>query len=412
MLDALSAVLHSGIELVFFMAMVVIYLLQRSEHQLCGKFLRGSMAGVIASLAVYGLNQWMIRIEMLDVVAKGLLVLALVLFIARFLARRRLERWSASIFYVLGFALLLDKTGKILDAYIPIVGMESGFNSEWVLRGAAALFGTVLLILMALGMNKIGGIIGRRFSARFLAFTLAVLLAGQIIEWLQLLFGLRLLPLSFWVLYMLMPFVNHKSLLFYGQIAIMALFLLLTAQQYRRMTYAPIHGALNPAQIRKRIAGALRSRNWFLTMACVQFLIMIAALGNNVLAARQPAEKPAVAIRPENGHFRLPKAKLLDKELNVFSYEFNDHTQVRLLAVRKAGENFGVALDACPICGTAGYYQKDGQIICKKCGSVVSMMTIGFKGGCNPIPVKYEMKADGTIDVALAELESAKPIFQ
>jgi uncharacterized membrane protein len=91
---------------------------------------------------------------------------------------------------------------------------------------------------------------------------------------------------------------------------------------------------------------------------------------------------------------------------------FPDHTEARFMVVAKTEGNYGVALDACAICGVAGYYQKGDQIICKKCHSVINVNTIGFTGGCNPIPMVYEDQSNGGLDISVSELEKSKSLFQ
>ena len=81
---------------------------------------------------------------------------------------------------------------------------------------------------------------------------------------------------------------------------------------------------------------------------------------------------------------------------------------VRVIVIKKPNSNsYGVGLDACDICGTTGYYERDGQVVCNKCDVVMNINTIGFKGGCNPIVIDYNIK-DGYINIpaeALLEYE-------
>lgn len=413
MLEALAALLRSGAELVFCLMLVFLYLSLTDERELYRRFKAGCIAGLVASLAIYDLNRWVVRMEMLDVIAKGLFVAALAGFFLWLLpAKRGAKAWGKAAFFLLGFALLYDKTSGVTAAYMPIVAMKTGFNSEWVMDNAAAAGGALLLLLMALAMKRMEVRLNRGLVLRFLLPAFAVLLFGQVIEWLQLLFGLRILPLNMLVLDVLAPFINHKQLLFYGQLAVIGAFPLQLAMSALRPPQVADSAALNPAQKRKRMASERRVRRWFQALASLVAVMVAAVVGDELMAAQEAAEKPAVPVRAEYGRIVLPKAALKEKELNLFSYQLDDHTQVRFMAVRKAGDNFGAALDACPICGVAGYYEKDGHILCKKCDSAVSVATIGFKGGCNPIPIQFEAKADGTIVVPLSELESAKTIFQ
>ena len=78
-------------------------------------------------------------------------------------------------------------------------------------------------------------------------------------------------------------------------------------------------------------------------------------------------------------------SQINDGHLHRFQYKAKDGTVMRFIIIKKNGGAYGVGLDACDNCGDAGYYEKDGKIICKKCDVAINLATIGFKGGCNPV---------------------------
>ena len=49
--------------------------------------------------------------------------------------------------------------------------------------------------------------------------------------------------------------------------------------------------------------------------------------------------------------------------------------------------------------------------MCKLCDVVMNKGTIGFKGGCNPIPVKYIVH-DRKIKIALSDLDALSYVFK
>ncbi len=86
-----------------------------------------------------------------------------------------------------------------------------------------------------------------------------------------------------------------------------------------------------------------------------------------------------------------------DGALHRFEYVSENGVPIRWIIIRKPGAGaYGVGLDACEVCGKAGYYQRGEQVVCKRCDVVMNINTIGFKGGCNPIPIDYTI-ADGYI---------------
>ena len=83
-----------------------------------------------------------------------------------------------------------------------------------------------------------------------------------------------------------------------------------------------------------------------------------------------------------------------DGHLHRFAYTTPDGYTVRFIVVKKPnGSSYGVGLDACDICGETGYFERDGQIVCKLCDVVMNVNTIGFKGGCNPIVIDYSVES-------------------
>jgi len=46
------------------------------------------------------------------------------------------------------------------------------------------------------------------------------------------------------------------------------------------------------------------------------------------------------------------------------------------------------------LCADKGYIKKSRHVICLACGSLIFIPSIGRSGGCNPIPLKYEVMDD------------------
>ena len=99
--------------------------------------------------------------------------------------------------------------------------------------------------------------------------------------------------------------------------------------------------------------------------------------------------------------------------MHKFSYVTSGGYDVRFLIVKKpSGSAYGVGLDACDICGIAGYYERgDDEVVCRRCDVVMNKNTIGFKGGCNPVPFEYEVRA-GKIFIDVKELEKHEKRFK
>ncbi|MBT1167033.1 DUF2318 domain-containing protein [Bifidobacterium simiarum] len=107
----------------------------------------------------------------------------------------------------------------------------------------------------------------------------------------------------------------------------------------------------------------------------------------------------------------IPFSQVEDGHLHRFEYKAKDGTVMRFIIIKKNGGAYGIGLDACDNCGDAGYYEKDGKIICKKCEVAINLATIGFKGGCNPVPFPYKV-ANGKITIQTADLDALSVHFK
>ena len=112
-----------------------------------------------------------------------------------------------------------------------------------------------------------------------------------------------------------------------------------------------------------------------------------------------------------DGVATIPFSQVEDGHLHRFAYTAADGTEMRFIIILKNGGAYGVGLDACETCGDAGYYEQDGKIICKRCDVAINLATIGFKGGCSPIPFPYQVD-DGAIIIHAADLDALSAHFQ
>jgi uncharacterized membrane protein len=108
----------------------------------------------------------------------------------------------------------------------------------------------------------------------------------------------------------------------------------------------------------------------------------------------------------------IPLEAVNDGHLHRFEYQTENGVNVRWIVVRKPNAaSYGVGLDACEVCGNAGYFERNGQVVCKRCDVVMNINTIGFKGGCNPIPLPYEV-GDGTLVFRLSDIRAGEKEFK
>ena len=168
----------------------------------------------------------------------------------------------------------------------------------------------------------------------------------------------------------------------------------------------------NPAQHRK-----LRARNRsYRRTACaamagllvfVGFLTLVKGYDTRVIELSAPE-----TYTVEGEKILVPMEAVNDFHLHRFEYKTDNDVDVRWIVVRKPNSAaYGVGLDACDVCGNAGYYERNGQVVCRRCDVVMNINTIGFKGGCNPIPLSYEVE-DGNLVFALSDILAGEREFK
>ena len=168
----------------------------------------------------------------------------------------------------------------------------------------------------------------------------------------------------------------------------------------------------NPAQHRKLRARNRSSRRravGLLLCLCLSVLSMtvVKAYDNREVALSEPE-----TYTIEDGRILIPMENVSDGHLHRFEYRTENDINVRWIVVKKPGSaSFGIGLDACEVCGNAGYYENNGKVICKRCDVVMNINTIGFRGGCNPIPLSYEVEG-GNLVFAIEDLKAGEREFK
>ena len=170
----------------------------------------------------------------------------------------------------------------------------------------------------------------------------------------------------------------------------------------------------NPAQHRKLKA---RNRHWrrvaLGVLLCVALCVVIMTVVKTDDTKQVELSAPeAYTVDQEADAILVPMENVSDGHLHRFEYKTDKNINVRWIVVKKPNSAaFGVGLDACEVCGNAGYFERNGQIVCKRCDVVMNINTIGFKGGCNPIPLAYEVK-DGNLLFRLSDIVAGEKEFR
>ena len=167
----------------------------------------------------------------------------------------------------------------------------------------------------------------------------------------------------------------------------------------------------NNALLRLEKARLKNNKHWLSSLAFFSILSVFAITVIHSHITKPVALTPPQPYQEEGNMIVIPLTDVEDGHLHRFSYTATGGNNVRFIVVKKPkGGSYGIGLDACDICGLAGYYERNDEVVCKRCDVVMNKSTIGFKGGCNPVPFEYEIK-DKKIYIDKATLEKEKDRF-
>jgi uncharacterized membrane protein len=163
--------------------------------------------------------------------------------------------------------------------------------------------------------------------------------------------------------------------------------------------------AANPAARRMREYEFRRQRRWSFAAAILCVGVVVSFAGDYVYGRVAAAPSPARMLTAEDHQVRIPLSDLTDSSLHFYTADV-DGSVIRFLVIHKLNGDYSAALDACQICGTAGYRQEGQSVICRNCGAAIYIPSIGQSGGCNPISVKSRAEG-GEVIVDLSALGEA-----
>ena len=265
------------------------------------------------------------------------------------------------------------------------------FTSDMLLRALGFALGVVTAIVAALIFRTM------RSTAIRWSFTTAVLLL------IALLFVSHFTDLA--------QILQSKRIVHFPTEAFLALVWCITVIASIVMGFKIKPEGANEAIVRSHIAFRRRAKAagaWSLVaMIGITFALTYGVAQTKKVITLSPPEDYSLSDSVATIKF----SQINDGHLHRFQYKAKDGTVMRFIIIKKNGGAYGVGLDACDNCGDAGYYEKDGKIICKKCDVAINLATIGFKGGCNPVPFDYQVES-GKIVIQTSTLDALSTHFQ
>ncbi|KAI7259475.1 hypothetical protein KC345_g10303 [Hortaea werneckii] len=311
---------------------------------------------------------------------------------------------SAAVLTILPLMrLLLFPSSIFIQTY-------SVVNTELVLKFSGGGLGLLLCFIFAMSFLRSTRTLSVRSSLAGSVVLLAGLMLNQLFTVVQILFARGVFPLTPLTMKFLIPIINNMDKYLYVLLGASLLWTVMILWSFVKKKEV-LNGEWNAAVRRKFKARTRNNKRWMASIASLMVIIP-ALLGVEAVFANRTIElSPAEPVTPDAEHqIVIPGTAVNDHNLHRFGYTAADGTLVRFIIIRKSETMYGVGFDACKICGSSGYYQKNGKIICRKCDVVMNIPTIGFEGGCNPIPLAYRMDK-GNLVIASSDLEKETDTF-
>ena len=285
---------------------------------------------------------------------------------------------------------------------------ENSFGTQSLLRLGGFLLGLLTIFLIALSVQKV---YFRLKPCLAKVFALAIFFVGSMdffLRGVSDLARLRLLKSS-------NPFVFNVMILEDKSTTYIAILFAIVACIFSFLLFKDSRKVVgtfkNNALLRLEKARLKNNKHWLSSLAFFSILSVFAITVIHSHITKPVALTPPQPYQEEGNMIVIPLTDVEDGHLHRFSYTATGGNNVRFIVVKKPkGGSYGIGLDACDICGLAGYYERNDEVVCKRCDVVMNKSTIGFKGGCNPVPFEYEIK-DKKIYIDKATLEKEKDRF-
>jgi FTR1 family protein len=403
-LSAFLIALREGVEAALVVGIILVYLSKTGRDRLSRFVWSGVAAAGALSLAVaIALERWQISedgFEGLLLLVAAVFVISMIIWmnrVARHLRKeieQKIETYAVKAGSAAGWGiflfvfLMVVREGAELALILRAVELSSEGVQTWIgtILGLAAAIGVGLFFFK--GTLKIP-------LHRFFAATTVILwlVAAQLaLTGLHELSEARWLPSSKTEMAMIGPIVRNEIFFFvfiFGAAILLILREWLAASHAKAAAQGP---QANDAEKRLLAAQQKRQRNWMIAAAsaCLAVILVLTA---DFIYARANSAPPSARVLAAAGagsdELRVPLSEVQDGNLHVYTANSGGQS-FRFLVIKKP-QGWGVALDACRICGAEGYRQDGQNVVCRHCGSAIYVPTIGESGGCNPVGVPFRV---------------------
>jgi len=412
-LQSLIIALREGIEAALVVGLTLSYLQRTGRRDLRGAVFAGVGLAVLGSvLGALALSLLRLSEELVE----GILMLVAATFVGTTLAwmHRASRKLSSDIrskvdeaaggggAWALGLFVffMIVREGAEMVLFLAAVSL----SSSGLLTLAGTALGLALAIAFAVAFFRGALELDLKRFFGVTTFILAVLVVELLLHAYHEFSEIGLLPATHLTMAIVGPAVKNSVL--FVMALVLAPIVALVVPGSKPAETAPAEADGPEARLQR--AASSRRRRWVVTYAVGILVVGGLLLADWIAGRRALVLPPSQAVQLEGGVLRLDAAALSADEQHRYVVDVSG-VPVRFF-VWKIGHEPRVALDACEICGPIGYVQQERQLICVNCGAEIYPPSLGQQGGCNPIPLPFEM--DGaTLVIPRAALEAAAPTF-
>jgi FTR1 family protein len=398
LLSALLVALREGVEASLVVGIILVYLSRTARSHLVRFVWFGVGLATALSLAVaIALEHWNINqdgFEGLLLLVAAVFVLSMIIWmnrVARHLRKdieQKIDSYAERAGAAAGWGIFL---------FVFLMVLREGVELALILRavelssdGLQTWIGTILGLAaaIAVGLFFFKGTIKIPLH-RFFSVTTVILwlVAAQLaITGLHEISEAQWIPSSKQEMAIIGPAVRNELFFFvfiFGAAILLILREWLTPPAQKNST-------MNEAEHRLLESQRRRQRRWMIAAATACLVVILALTADFVYAHANSAPPASHKVAPSSELIHIPLADVQDGNLHIFTVN-SGAQDFRFIIIRKP-QGWGVALDACRICGAEGYRQDGQNVVCRHCGSAIYIPTIGEAGGCNPVGLPFQIQ--------------------
>ncbi len=414
MLQAFIVTLREGVEAALIVGITLAYLAKIGRPELKRPVYAALVSAFLGSIGVAVLLS---RMKWNQDVFEGWIMLAAAFFVVTMIVfmmktgRKLKGQIEGKVSLLAGrnawFGLFLFVFLMVLREGVETVLILSAvsLNSTELLSFLGTLLGVATAVLFGVMFVKGSVRINLQKFFRITTVILFFVAAQLIIAGLHELSENEVLPSSRQEMAIIGPIVRNDLFFF---VTIFALAALMVLFEGKRREPAPV--AASAAERRKAAWSARRERLWMISVYASSFVFIMLVTAEFIYAKSVSALSPATEVRFVNGQVAIPLQQLYDGDLH--RYEANENgVDIRFWLYQKPDGKIATVLDACEICGAAGFYKRQNGVVCKNCAAPINPQSIGMAGGCNPIPLHAQITADSII-IREADIAAHSRVFE